>query len=1405
MQLANQRALGTHERSHSADNKRFRVAGVTEMNMGLQPAKIVGGRRYRQARRFHLNRCNKELGSSTGARVPPEALRHAGCEARYARSPTRDCPCGRRATLRHGRGWPLLVTFSFLVSLWYSRDYVHTGMAPETRGVGTYVHAGGSSYSGVRVGEAKVLGPFSYGGASSSKERAMVKTLSTNDCSSMGHERWAMDTGRDFARPRSSRSETGRSSSMHPPHAEGRETTWENIQCQVCTGQNPQIGWHELRCGCFGMICKECAQRGTKCGWCLQQGRTPGGYQAGRIDFSDWTEVRAEQPNTSWGWPTLIDESHRAVYECQTQGDPIAENQSLEHFREQERSAEQYTDAGGENVASEGESQHQSNSNTLRTAGQGSENQCQSCALPLNATGTTWWICRCTAIYCDECSCEPCGSCGAWGKRGAPVDASRRIAHADGAVLGQGGNSGGLLPPWRRQAPDALHDDRLNELAKAKARRDAERNRLRDLKKRHTKEGKRPRRERQSQENTVKLCTVNATSAISLKTEIETGMELKQFDYLMIQEHGLRGDQRMRVEDWLVKRGWDPALSDAYIKQTDEGGGTGVAASAKLGVRPGAIVPEGLEGRLTLGTIQMGVEVTIGSWYGVTGGDVKKQLGLWQKLAERLNTIGKPFIIGGDWQVRPDEVRASGLPKLLNATVCAPRAATNVRSGRTIDFFLVSDAIAERGWEIFVVHGTKFATHCPVGLEGKGSTEVSSVRRLSTPQVLPATRPHGPLMPTAGVDWDNWQAISRAEKLAESGNDAGDAIAEATLTWYAGAEQELIEEFGICPEEAVGFRGIGTAVRVVDGREQGRFQHTPDHLGIAGHRLAWICRSLHMVALHAATVAEKGIECKEADILTRISHRAGALRKRWRNESAALAKGRGADGNDDSNRHDITEVCEGTQTGLAFLEKLIRRVHRTIPFLVRIMAGEVAEVKKEAAKLCPELEEVSMRLACARGREAKAATRAWAKAATHSLAHKVTKQFSSCTRKSASARKHHQGERTAQEAAECGRNEWAATWKAAESDQSEPILKAIEAMYYVGKLESDHDEILLPPLDAQKIARYAGQFKGGTGIGTDHLRPRHVVYLSADAKAGLARLLGAIERYKRWPDVLREVLERAIGKKSGGSRLVGLATSLYRLWAKCRYADCRAVMETRIARPFLAAAPGRGAEKASFECAWEAEAAHARGQFAATTQLDFVQFFDHIDMASVADGARQMGLPMCVVALIAHEYLGPRRIKVGEATSEQIHPCLSILAGCTWATLCVRLIVIKPVEDLMKLIEVRNNGWVATVNLIIYIDDGVLTTTGERNAVEWIHAWLTRMLIRWVQAVLRQGVAMHKLFCIVPDPCLRKVLRDKLGGTGFVVKAEGELLGGDYAAGGALKQRSALKRGEAEPRKEAGG
>ena len=102
----------------------------------------------------------------------------------------------------------------------------------------------------------------------------------------------------------------------------------------------------------------------------------------------------------------------------------------------------------------------------------------------------------------------------------------------------------------------------------------------------------------------------------------------------------------------------------------------------------------------------------------------------------------------------------------------------------------------------------------------------------------------------------------------------------------------------------------------------------------------------------------------------------------------------------------------------------------------------------------------------------------------------------------------------------------------------------------------------------------------------------------------LASLLEFFERVARLPRPLACTVAVAIAKKSGGWRLIGVATSLYRVWSRVRYGHVRDELEARLSRSFLAAAPLQGAQRAVSELALRAEQAQLRGNESAAALLD---------------------------------------------------------------------------------------------------------------------------------------------------------------------------------------------------------
>ncbi len=137
-------------------------------------------------------------------------------------------------------------------------------------------------------------------------------------------------------------------------------------------------------------------------------------------------------------------------------------------------------------------------------------------------------------------------------------------------------------------------------------------------------------------------------------------------------------------------------MDEAYRKHQGHGGGTAAISRHPAGIRRAHQTSSLLRGRATFTATHVGKAVTFASFYGMSGAPLVNQLPLWKELADTLMRIGKPFIVAGDWQRPPHELRESGLCKLLGAEVCAPNCATNLQSGNNIDFSGVHRTTARR-------------------------------------------------------------------------------------------------------------------------------------------------------------------------------------------------------------------------------------------------------------------------------------------------------------------------------------------------------------------------------------------------------------------------------------------------------------------------------------------------------------------------------------------------------------------------------------------------------------------------------------------------------------------------------------------------------------------------------------
>ncbi len=1121
------------------------------------------------------------------------------------------------------------------------------------------------------------------------------------------------------------------------------------IVCPTCQRDKPATAGEWIDCICGARACYDCV--GARCGACGRPLATLDGFPRFSTDNTDDVTADWHDP-FHWHGPNAVD-----LHTDDAPADLA------------EPSAEDQGDV---------------------------PRACDVCSTDLSFAGAEWRICSCRATRCIGCwmawaKCPTCdrGGDGQEGDRDGP--SHHRLYHdgSDSSAVetASSAHEPEHLGDHELDGPTIQHDETPLEGERPQVVSPAEADRLRDLRRQRLdaellarrvksraqakwqlKEGARPRRAKNR--NRVDVVTMNANCANRFRDEISLGGYLDGTDIVLAQELRLQGKAADSLASWLRGLGWDPVLEDAYLKHRDLGGGTAVAMRGN-GLRPLDPPPNELRGRIAWAEADLRGSVVIGSVYATSGQCAGRQLPLWKHIVQRLTTWGLPFILGGDWQHEPRDLMQSGLPELLDATIIAAGCSTNTQSGNELDYFLVSRTLVTADTHAVIEPAGNFSPHVAVRLVMGIPRDAGTARRLHQPRTLPKDRIFGPAPPPQYfVDWSGWENARRGDPHLVT--DAA-AVERLTREWYAGAELELIQGHGLRPEEAASYSGLGTMTVTVRTAARGRYRNVADELGLMGQRLGWAAKGIWTVLSAMQSPLDSRFRQRSLDLGWRFSRRARALRR------------------EHDTRHRSPEFeKEGDllRRALVWLGNVSLQIRGGAPLLVRLVHQDCDRHAVDARQLYDDLNGLIKALAGQRRKRALRQTREWARAAPERVGHRVTKSRETTVRKSASADKGHRGEYTDQAAADAGLVEWGDIWHSTSIDHGDIIIDQIERIYKE-KEDHDHDEVALPSITDESILRGALKFRSDTAVGVDGVRPRHLARLSKAARWALAHLLRIFEGNRRWASILREVVEVALAKKAGGARLVGLGPSLYRLWARIRFDDVRDIIEQRIERHYLPAAPGQGSVRAVFDMALTTETARAQGKSAATTNYDLSKYYEHIDISEFAVGARRFGLPLTITSLLAHLYVGPRRIRVGEVVSRTTFPRRSILAGCTFALMVIRLITIKPAELLLKLIAARTAGWDLRVRPTFYVDDGVITSVGSLDAVGLLHGWVSRLVINWVRHVLKKDLAHHKSSCVASSAEVRERIRGDMEALNIPVTLEGEMLGVDYAAGGALRRR----------------
>ena len=148
---------------------------------------------------------------------------------------------------------------------------------------------------------------------------------------------------------------------------------------------------------------------------------------------------------------------------------------------------------------------------------------------------------------------------------------------------------------------------------------------------------------------------------------------------------------------------------------------------------------------------------------------------LMEDVAHTLVSIGRPFLIGADFQMSPEEMHDTGWPASLRARVISTGVHT-YESGEhksELDYFLVSNSIADLFEECNTVDTEVIKKHLPVITSASGDCRDREVSTICKPKRMPLVLPKGPCPPPP-----SWEAFDDIQNNGVHTADTLDTLYE---------------------------------------------------------------------------------------------------------------------------------------------------------------------------------------------------------------------------------------------------------------------------------------------------------------------------------------------------------------------------------------------------------------------------------------------------------------------------------------------------------------------------------------------------------------------------------------------------------------------------------------------------
>ncbi len=314
----------------------------------------------------------------------------------------------------------------------------------------------------------------------------------------------------------------------------------------------------------------------------------------------------------------------------------------------------------------------------------------------------------------------------------------------------------------------------------------------------------------------LRIVTSNATSWGPL----QQFMLRSDADVILAQEHRLPPWKIAEASDWSRRHNWHALLIPA--RDTGIGGwsgGVGILARPRAALSAPRIGSETIaESRIIAACVEPPGHrpcLVISAYLQDGAGLSPVNLGHLAAMGTcvRMHGDNHPFVIGGDFQVPPEELANAGFGDQVGGTLISSGAARGTcrtsRHSSELDYFFVNKALALAVKSIDTIEDAGTRPHVPVALTFHPRVTTSRALFLRLPQPLPVERVYGPMQ--REPDWDDVKTVTR--KLAEDARHCNidgefiDRYRAAYSAWADRAEIELVKATGHQDPIKYGLRG----------------------------------------------------------------------------------------------------------------------------------------------------------------------------------------------------------------------------------------------------------------------------------------------------------------------------------------------------------------------------------------------------------------------------------------------------------------------------------------------------------------------------------------------------------------------------------------------------------------------